>query len=226
MNTWQAIFVEPAKTVVSQVSQFLVNVLLVIIILIIGWIISKFIKTVVAKLLKTVKLDELAKKIELDKLLAKGGITYTLSDLVSVVVYWLALLVTFVVAINSIGLPIAAELLNKVALYVPNIIAAIFILIFGMFVAIVLRNIVLTAATNAGLSQSKLLSQIVEIVVIVFAILVTLEQLSIKAQIIEQAITVVLASLGLGLALAFGLGCKDIAGKFAAELVEKMKGKK
>ncbi|MFA6216855.1 MAG: hypothetical protein WDL87_04290 [Candidatus Omnitrophota bacterium] len=226
MNTWQAIFVEPAKTVVSQVSQFLVNVLLVIIILIIGWIISKFIKTVVAKLLKTVKLDELAKKIELDKLLAKGGISYTLSDLVSVVVYWLALLVTFVVAINSIGLPIAAELLNKVALYVPNIIAAIFILIFGMFVAIVLRNIVLTAATNAGLSQSKLLSQIVEIVVIVFAVLVTLEQLSIKAQIIEQAITVVLASLGLGFALAFGLGCKDIAGKFTAELVEKMKGKK
>ncbi len=226
MNTWQAIFVEPAKTVVSQVSQFLVNVLLVIIILIIGWIISKFIKTVIAKLLKTVKLDELADKIELNKLLAKGGITYPLSELVSIIVYWLALLVTFVVAINSIGMPIAAELLNKVALYVPNVIAAIFIMIFGMFVATILRNIVLTAANNAGLSQSKLLAQVVEIIVIVFAILVTLEQLSIKAQIIELTISIVLASLGLAFALAFGLGCKDLAGKFASELVEKMKGKK
>jgi hypothetical protein len=226
MNTWQAIFVEPAKTVVSQVSQFLVNVLLVIIILIIGWIISKFIKTVIAKLLKTVKLDELSDKIELDKLLAKGGITYPLSELVSIIVYWLALLITFVVAINSIGMPIAAELLNKVALYVPNIIAAIFIMIFGMFVATILRNIVLTAANNTGLSQAKLLSQVVEIVVIVFAILVTLEQLNIKAQIIELTISIVLASLGLGFALAFGLGCKDLAGKFTSELVEKMKGKK
>jgi hypothetical protein len=226
MNTWQAIFVEPAKTVVSQVSQFLVNVLLVIIILIIGWIISKFIKTVIAKLLKTVKLDELADKIELNKLLAKGGITYPLSELVSIIVYWLALLVTFVVAINSIGMPIAAELLNKVALYVPNVIAAIFIMIFGMFVATILRNIVLTAANNAGLSQSKLLAQVVEIIVIVFAIMVTLEQLSIKAQIIELTISIVLASLGLGFALAFGLGCKDLAGKFTSELVEKMKGKK
>ncbi|MFA5117622.1 MAG: hypothetical protein WC695_02085 [Candidatus Omnitrophota bacterium] len=226
MNTWQAIFVEPAKTVVSQVSQFLVNVLLVIIILIIGWIISKFIKTVIAKLLKTVKLDELSDKIELNKLLAKGGITYPLSELISIIVYWLALLVTFVVAINSIGLPIAAELLNKVALYVPNIIAAIFIMISGMFVATILRNIVLTAANNTGLSQAKLLAQVVEIVVIVFAILVTLEQLNIKAQIIELTISIVLASLGLGFALAFGLGCKDLAGKFTAELVEKMKGKK
>jgi len=201
-------------------------VLLVIIILIIGWIISKFIKTVIAKLLKTVKLDELADKIELNKLLAKGGITYPLSELVSIIVYWLALLVTFVVAINSIGMPIAAELLNKVALYVPNVIAAIFIMIFGMFVATILRNIVLTAANNAGLSQSKLLAQVVEIIVIVFAILVTLEQLSIKAQIIELTISIVLASLGLAFALAFGLGCKDLAGKFASELVEKMKGKK
>ena len=225
MSGWQVVLLEPARTVLAQISQFLVNALLVIIILIIGWLISKVIKAVVTKALKAVKLDTLSDKIELDKLLGKGGITYSLSDLVGTICYWLGLLVTFMVAINAIGLTIAADLLNKVVLYIPNVIAAIFILVLGMFTATLMRNIVRTAANNAGLSQAKVLAQIVETIVIVFAIFVGLEQLQIGIRITELTISIVLGAIGLGLALAFGLGCKDIAGKFVAELVEKFKKK-
>jgi len=225
MSSWQVVLLEPARTVLAQISQFLVNALLVIIILIIGWLISKVIKAVVTKALKAVKLDMLSDKIELDKLLGKGGISYSLSDLVGIICYWLGLLVTFMVAINAIGLTIAADLLNKVVLYIPNVIAALFILVLGMFAATLMRNIVRTAANNAGLSQAKLLAQIVETVVIVFAIFVGLEQLQIGIRITELTISIVLGAIGLGLALAFGLGCKDIAGKFVAELVEKFKKK-
>ncbi len=226
MSNWSLILLEPAKTVFAQIGQFFINVLLVSIILIIGWILSKIIKTVITKLLSTVKLDELSDHIELDNLLAKGGIHYSLSELLGVIFYWLGLLITFVVAVNAVGLTVAAELLNKIILYVPNIIAAIFILISGMFVAIVLRNIVRTAANNAGLSQSELLAKIVETAVIVFAVVITLEQLNIGARIIELTISILLASFGLGLALAFGLGCKDIAAKFMSELIENIKTKK
>lgn len=225
MSSWQVVLLEPARMVLAQISQFLVNALLVIVILIIGWLISKVIKAVVTKALKAVKLDTLSDKIELDKLLGKGGITYSLSDLVGIICYWLGLLVTFMVAINAIGLTIAADLLNKVVLYIPNVIAALFILVLGMFTATLMRNIVRTAANNAGLSQAKLLAQIVETVVIVFAIFVALEQLQIGIRITELSISIVLGAIGLGLALAFGLGCKDIAGKFVAELVEKFKKK-
>jgi len=225
MSSWQLVLLEPARAVLAQISQFLMNALLVIIILIIGWLISKVIKAIVTKALKAVKLDTLSDKIELDKLLGKGGITYSLSELVGIICYWLGLLVTFMVAINAIGLTIAADLLNKVVLYIPNVIAALFILVLGMFAATLMRNVVRTAANNAGLSQSKLLAQIVETIVIIFAIFVGLEQLQIGIRITELTISIVLGAVGLGLALAFGLGCKDIAGKFVAELVEKLKKK-
>ena len=226
MSNWQVVLLEPAKTVLSQISQFLVNVLLVVIILLIGWIIAKIIKTLVIKLLRSIKLDQLSDQINLDSVLAKGGISYSLSELIGVICYWLALLVTFVVAVNAIGLTVAADLLNRVVLYVPNIIAAVFILILGMFVATLLSNIVKTAANNAGVSQAKLLGKVVEVVVIIFAVAMTLEQLGIATKIIELAITVVLASLGLGLALAFGLGCRDLAAKYISELIESLKSKK
>jgi hypothetical protein len=226
MSNWQVVLLEPAKTVLSQISQFLVNVLLVIVILLIGWIIAKIIKTLVTKLLRAIKLDQLSDQINLDSVLAKGGISYSLSELIGAICYWLAVLITFVVAINAIGLTIAADLLNRVVLYVPNIIAAVFILILGMFVATLLSNIVKTAANNAGVSQAKLLGKVVEVVVIIFAAVITLEQLGIAAKIIELTISIVLASLGLGVALAFGLGCRDLAAKYISDLIESLKSKK
>jgi hypothetical protein len=201
------------------------GILLVIVILIIGWVISKIIRTVATRTLRALKVDELSDRIELEALLEKGGIGYSFSELIGIVCYWLALLITFMVAINAVGLTIAAELLNKVVLYVPNVIAAAFILILGMFAATVLRNIVLTAANNAGLTQGKLLAKIVEVAIIAFAIFVSLEQLKIGIRITQLTIGIVLGSIGLGLALAFGLGCKDIAGKIANDFIEKLKKK-
>ncbi|MCX5693865.1 MAG: hypothetical protein NT014_01830 [Candidatus Omnitrophica bacterium] len=225
MSSWQVVLLEPARTALGQISQFLINALLVIIILLIGWLLSKMVKAVVSKTLKTAKINELSSRIELDKLLGKGGITYDLSDLIGIICYWLGLLITFMVAVNSVGLTTAADLLNQVVLYIPNVIAALFILILGMFASTILKNIVQTAANNAGLSQGKILAQVVETVVIAFAIFVGLEQLNIGIRITELTVAIVLGSLGLGLALAFGLGCKEIAGKAVAELIEKLKKK-
>ena len=225
MSSWQVVLLEPARSVLTQISQFMVNVLLVIVILIIGWLISKLFKAVVTKALKTIQVDTLSSKIELDKVLSKGGINYTFSELIGVICYWLGLLVTFMVAINAIGLTIAAELLNKVVLYIPNVISAIFILIIGMFAATALKNIVKTAANNAGFGQGKMLGQVVEAVVMIFTIFVGLEQLNIGVRVTELTVSIILGSFGLALALAFGLGCREIAGKFVAELVEKLKKK-
>jgi hypothetical protein len=226
MNSWQlVVLLEPARVVLGQIGQFMVGLLLVLIILLIGWIISKVVKTVVTKVLRAVKLDELSDRIELDGLLEKGGITYSLSELIGVICYWLSLLVTFMVAMSSVGLTIAADLLQRIVLYIPNIIGAIFILVLGMFVATLLRNIVQTAANNAGLSQTKALAKVVEVVVLAFSVFIALEQLKIGVRITQLTISIVLGSVGLGLALAFGLGCKDIAGRYVGDTLEKLKKK-
>lgn len=223
MNNWTAILFEPARLLLAQITQFLVSVFLVIIILVVGWIVSSLLKTMVTRSLKAVKCDALAERIELDILLKKGGIVYTFSELMGVICYWLLLLVTFVIASNAVGLTAAADLLNKIVLYIPNVIAAIFILILGMFVASFLKNIIQTAANNAGLSQGRILGRIVEVIVFIFAVFVGLEQLNVGVRITELTLGIILGAIGLSLALAFGLGCKDIAGRFVSGFVEKIK---
>ena len=223
---WQEILIEPTRQMLIQIGGFVVNILGMIAILIVGWLIAKLIKRLVTRLLRVVQLDKAAEHAGIDKFLAKGGISYSLAQLVGLLCYWLALLVVVVVAINAMGLGVAAELLNRIVLYIPNVIVSIFILVLGMFVATFFGAAVTTAASNAGIDQSRLLGKIVEVVVIVFSVAIALEQLRIGADLIRLCVTVILASFGLGLAIAFGLGCKDIVGKFVADSIDKLKSKR
>lgn len=221
MNNWNEILFEPMKTVLAQMGQFAVGVLLVLLILCIGWIIAKVIRAVVVKLLKMLKLDGLSDQIGLKGVLKKGGIESPLSVLVGGICYWLVFLITFVVALNAVGLTIAADLLQRIALFLPNIIVAIFILIIGMFTAVIMKNIVKTTGSNAGIPQVDLLSKITQVSIMIFAGAMALGQLQIGAQIIELTIAIILGSLGLGLALAVGLGCKDIVRDLVKDYLDK-----
>ncbi len=224
MDTLYSNLVPSARMVLVQVGQFVSSVLLVLILFIIGWLVSKYvIKNGVTSLLKALRLDALSRRIDLDSILAKGGINNGLSDLVGIICYWLSLLVTFVVALNAVGLTVAADLLQRIVLFVPNIIAAVFILIVGMFAAVLLRNIVRVSANNAGISQANLFGNIAEVVIMVFAATMALEQVQIGGRIIDLTISIILGSFGLGFALAFGLGCKDIVGKSVGDFLSKLK---
>jgi hypothetical protein len=221
---------DPAKEILVKIGSIALGALKVALALLIGWVIAKAVKGIVTKILKVIKIDVLAERINLNNLLLKGGITATVSELMGIISYWIIILVTFLVAVNAVGLTQSAALLEKVVLYVPHVIAAIFILIIGMFFATLLNNAVKTAANNAGISQSPLLGKAVQIIVIAFTVAIALEQLKIATLTIHSTISIIIAvvlgSLGLGFALAFGLGCKDIVAKYVEDFIENIKSKK
>ena len=223
---WQGMLLGPGKAALLQIGTFFLNLGLIILILTVGWVIAKIVRNIIVRILKAVRLDVLSQRARLEELLQKGGVKYTLSELLGAICYWLLVLVALVVAVNAVGLSVAADLLNRIILYIPNVIAAIFILVLGAFLARVVGNVVQAASANAGITQSKFLAKMVEVVIIIFALAVTLEQLNIGKTVIGLAVNIILASLGLGFALAIGLGCKDIVGKAVADWLGKFKSKK
>jgi len=221
---WNSVIVEPLVRLLGDIASFIPRLIAVIIILVAGWLIAKVIKELITRALKAIKLDELK---SVTNVIQKGGITYTLSELLGIAAYWIIMLITLVLAVNAIGLTTAAELFNKIIFYIPNVIAAVFILILGLFAATLLSNLVQTVTANAGISQSKLLGKVSEVITVVFTIIIALEQLQITGiLILERIILIILASTGLALGLAFGLGCKELAGKYVHDLIEKVKAKK
>lgn len=222
---WNAVVMEPVTEMLARVAGFLPTLLGVLVILIIGWIIAGMLKNVVVKLLKLIQLDTATEKAGLGDILRRGGIRQTLSELIGVLIYWLIMLMVFMTALNALGMTVAASLLDKVIMYIPNVIAAMFILSLGIFFSSMIGTIVRTASSNAGITQAKFLGQLTQTVIMIFAIMITLEQLNIASSVLNLAINIILASIGLAVAIAVGLGSKDLAGKMMGDFVSKLKGK-
>jgi len=221
---WNAILVQPVQSFFNQLLGFLPNLLAALLILVLGWLIAKVIESVVVRFLKAVWLDRLAEQIQIAGVLAKGGIKRKLSELVGMLVYWLVMLAVLIATLNALQLTVAAQLLEQIVTFLPNVIAAIFILIVGVFAAAFLATTVRTAASNAGIAQASLLGQAVQAIVVIFAAVAALQQLQI--QFVGEAFLIILMAVCFGLALAFGLGCKDLAGRWVNSLVDQLSSRK
>lgn len=219
--------ITPAKALLVQAGNFVSSLCAIILILLVGWIIARIIKNVVVRLLDVLQLDSFVEKVGVDKILAKGGIKYSISELIGVLSYWIIMLIALVIAISAVNLNgQAASLLNTIVLYIPRVISAIFILVVGIFFASFVNAAVQTAAANIGVEQAGLLARLSQFIIIIFTIDIALKQLMIDIGAIENAVLIILSSLGLAFALAFGLGCKDIAGRLTQEFLDKLRSKK
>lgn len=217
---WQTTLVQPVETMWASVMGFLPTLIWVILILVIGWLIATVAQKVITRFLKLARLDSISEKIGIANILTKGDINYTLSEIIGVLIYWLLMLVVFLVAVNTLQLTVAAELLNQVILYVPSVIASVFILVLGIFFASIMANAVRTTAANAGIAQARTLAQFTQVIIVIFTIMEALNQLRIDTSIIQLLVKAALFAVALGVGLAIGLGCKDMAAKYVAQLID------
>lgn len=214
----------PVKDLLLRSWDFFVKFLAAIVIFIVGWLVAKLIRRVVVRVLRALRIDFIAEQVKIADFLSKGGVKYTLCEIIAIIIYWIIILGVLISSLNVLALTGVASLLDKVLGYLPNVIGALIILVIGIFISAFVASITRTAAVNVGLSQANLLSKIAQIAIVVFAILIALNQLNIAA-VLVSAMNIILATIGLALALAFGLGCKDIAAKFMSDLIDKLKKK-
>ncbi len=217
------VVVDPVKAMAIKIWSYVPSLVGAIIIFVLGWLLAKFIETVVVRALKAIKLDSLSETAGITKILAQGDIKSTVTELIGGVIYWLVILVVIATGLNALNLTVAANLVSRLIEYVPSVIGAIFVLVLGACLANFVGTIVRTTASNAGIGNAKFLGNISQAILLAFAIIIAIEQLNIATALITLAVNVVLASIGLGIALAFGLGCKDIAAKAMNEFLSGLK---
>lgn len=219
----KAAIYQPLDLLVTKVVGFVPTLLSVLIILILGWVVALAVEKVVVRFLKLARLDAVSEKSGISNVLLKGDIHKTLSELIGGIIYWLFMLVVILAAVNILNLTVAAELLNSVILYIPSVIAAIFILVLGIFFASILATSVRTAASNYGITQAKGLAKTSQVIVIIFAAVEALKQLRLDVSLFTMLIQAVVFAIALGFALAVGLGCKDLVGRSVQQFVDGFK---
>lgn len=208
---------ETLRAFLVQFGAFLPKLLLAAFIALAGWLIAKALRLAAVKALRAINFHVLAERAGLDGLLQQGGARTDTTGILGLLVYWLAILAALILAFNSLGLANVTELLGRIALFVPRLMLAVVILAFGTYFARFIDGAVSAYGRSVGLENAAPLGRMARYAVLVFVVLIALDQLDIGGGIIRQSFLIILAGVVFALALAFGLGGQ----KWAADLLER-----
>ncbi|MHB1049940.1 MAG: mechanosensitive ion channel family protein [Bacteroidota bacterium] len=198
----------------EQIPRFVAAVLL----LLLGWIIARLIEKSFVKFFRLIRLEEIAEKAGIENFLYRGGVKFTTSTLLAKLVYWFIMFTFTLAVLNSLGLQSAADLFNKMVLYIPNLIVAFIVLLFGTLFAKFAHTASNAYLNNIGMTGAEGMSLVIKYAILIFVASMVLEQLNIGGQILVSGFQIAFGALCFALALAFGLGGKDWASKIIERL--------
>jgi small-conductance mechanosensitive channel len=207
----------------TKIMLFLPELIGAIIIFVAGLIIAKLVQMLIVKLLRLVRFDSAADKTGVKGFLDKGNIIKTPSEIIGSLVYWFVMILALIASMDALGLPIVSDILNDIFLYIPNVVAAIIILILGLLFGNLLSAVVRTAASNAGLTTAEGLAKTALYAIVVFSVAIALIQLGIGEEIVASAFGLSFGAVALAFGLAFGLGGKEVAGEYLKKWLEEKK---
>ncbi|MDY6912675.1 MAG: hypothetical protein SVM79_09985 [Chloroflexota bacterium] len=198
----------------TKITVFLPKLMGAIILFVAGLIIAKIVKMAIVKLLKLVRFDAAAQKTGVKEFLSKGSVLKAPSEIIGSLAYWFIMILAIIASFDAMGLPIVSDILNNIFLYIPNVVAAIIVLILGVLFGNLLSASVRTAASNAGLTIAEGLGKASLYAVVIFSSAVALIQLGIGEEIVRSAFGMAFGSLALAFGLAFGIGGKEVAADY------------
>jgi hypothetical protein len=171
------------------------------------------------RLLILLKFDRATEKSGLEAFMKHAELDVSVSSVLGNLAYWLTILITIVTVADTLGLQMVADLFNKVVLYIPNVIIAILVLVFGTILARFINRLVFAWLSNMEFDGALTVSTFSEYAMMVFVFFMAMEQLQIANELLTAAFIIAFGAVGLAFAIAFGLGAKDKAGKIIDTLL-------
>jgi hypothetical protein len=208
---------EPVRALLQQIGAFLPRLLVALGVLVVGWLLAKATRFAVVKALRAFNFHVLTERAGIDNFLQQGGTEKDATDLFGVIVYWLVILAALIVAFNGLGLSQVTELLTRVVLFLPKLLVALLLLIFGSYFGRFVGQAITTYLRNAEVADAVLLGHAVQYAIVAFVILLAFDHLDIGGGLIQHTFLILLSGVVLALALSFGLGGRERA----AQLLER-----
>ena len=211
------VLIEPMRVFLHQLADLLPRILVAVVVLVVGWIIAKGVRFAVSRGLRAMNFHVLSERAGLDGFLRNGGIGADTAELLAMLCYWLVVLAALIIGFNTLGLVYITDLLRTVVLFVPRLMVALVILAVGAYFARVVGGSVTAYCRGVHVQDAELLGRIAQYAIVVFVVLIALDQVGVGGDIVRQTFLVLLFGVVLAFALAFGLGGKD----WAQEMLER-----
>ena len=225
VQSWVDVLAASLQSLWGTFIGFIPSLVGALVILIVGLIVASVVERVVERIIYHLRLDALLRKLGFEEYMTRANMKLNSGLFLGRIAYWFLTLSFLLAAFDILKFFALSSFVKDILNYIPSIVVAALIMVATLIFAQFLRNLVRPSVMSARLHAVKALGALTWWAIVIFGFLTALLQLGVAVSIVNTLITGLIAMLALAGGLAFGLGSKEVAGRFVSDLVEKLKKK-
>ena len=198
---------------------FLPRLLGFLLILLIGYIVARVVKGIITKVLARAGLDKALHTGSTGQYVNQVAPDVKPSRTIGAIAFWFIFLGAISIAVSQLGIAALTDFVGAIAAYLPNVVAAILIFVVAGAIAAAVGGLV--ARTMGDTPTGKVVGSVVPVLVMAIATFMILNQLQIATEIVTITYAALIGGVFLAMALAFGLGGREVAGQMLSDAYDK-----
>ncbi|MEZ4921177.1 MAG: mechanosensitive ion channel [Saprospiraceae bacterium] len=191
--------------------------------LFVGWMIAKFVRRIIRRVLQAIKLDNLVDRLNDIDIVQRTGMRIQISEILSKTVYYIMMLIFVVAATDVLGIKPVSDMVTSLLNYMPSLFSAAVVFLLGLFLADIIRGVALTACQSLGIPSAKLIASVVFYFLFITVAVSALSQAQINTGFIASNLTMIIGAGALAFAFGYGLAARDLVANYLASYYNRNK---
>jgi len=208
-------FVERLRETFAQLADVIPAMLGALIILFAGYLLAKLVEQGIERLMHRIGLNEALERGGVMDAVERGGAHFNPTKVIGKTLFWIMMFAVIMVAATALGLESLAGVFTELVGYLPSLMSAIVIMIVGIVLGRFTGGLIMASA--GAVQGAPTLARVGRYGVVVLSVFMALQELGIGTEIVTTAFAILFGAVAFGLAIAFGFGNRDLAGKITRE---------
>ena len=223
LSIWRETMLTSMKSLWAEIAGFIPNLIAAIVLIVVGIFAAKACRYVLARVFEKLGVNKLSTQIGLQQQLDQSTVPSKLSDLLAISAQWIILLAFLIAATEILGLDRVSASINQVMLFLPKVIGAGLVLIFGFFLAGLAKRFVQSSLLSDYVEYRKVISGLLQSLIIVVTVSIAFSQLEFETQLLNYVVAILIGAISIGIAVSLMFGTRDLtrsmmAGVYIREL--------
>lgn len=212
IDKWKDLTFDTLSSILGDIAAALPGIFGAFVVLVFGWITIKIVTVILKKVMKLAKIDKLSDKVNEARLFGDSDVKIQISKVLLTFVKTLLWLVFIIVASDVMGLSIISEEIANLLRYLPVLLTALVIFMMGLYLAKIIKKAVTSVFESMDIGGGKIVGNLLFYLIIIFISITALNQAGIDTEIITSNFTIILGAFLFAMALALGLGSREVVG--------------
>ncbi len=217
-------FLERLQGSFAQLADVIPALLGALIILFAGYLLAKLMEKGAERVLHRLRLNDLLERGGVMEAVERGGAHFNATRVIGKTLFWIVMFAVIIVAANTLGMESLAGVFGELVGYLPSLMSAVVIMIVGIVLGRFVGGLIMASA--GAVQGAPTLARVGRWGVVMLSIFMALQELGIATDIVTTAFAILFGAVAFGLALAFGLGNRELAGQVTREWYQRYRAER